>query len=224
MDNMLIYNKVRSVPKEAQKAIGGGRLKGMTDINPMWRLKVLTETFGPVGKGWYYVIKDQWTEAGANDEIAVFTNIELYVKYDNEWSMPICGTGGSMFVTKEKNGPYTSDEAYKMALTDAISVACKSLGIGADIYFSSDRSKYDKSSSNNSSSEPEVKEGVLSPKQIARLFAIAKSAELDEETVKKQVHTKFNKSVNEMTKEEYDKVCDAYETIAKAKAEAKQNG
>ena len=30
----------------------------------------------------------------------------------------------------------------KMALTDAISVACKSLGIGADVYWNKDNTKY----------------------------------------------------------------------------------
>lgn len=31
-----------------------------------------------------------------------------------------------------------------MALTDAISVACKALGFGADVYWDADKSKYDK--------------------------------------------------------------------------------
>lgn len=53
-DNMRIYNAVREVPKEAQKPITAGRLKGMTDINPMWRIKKLTELFGPCGVGWCY--------------------------------------------------------------------------------------------------------------------------------------------------------------------------
>jgi hypothetical protein len=30
-----------------------------------------------------------------------------------------------------------------MALTDAISVACKALGMGADVYFEKDRTKYE---------------------------------------------------------------------------------
>ena len=38
---------------------------------------------------------------------------------------------------------FVSDEGYKMALTDAISVACKALGIGADVWFANDRTKYD---------------------------------------------------------------------------------
>ena len=49
MDDMTIYNLARSVPDEAQKPIAAGRLKGMTDINPMWRIKRLTEIFGPCG-------------------------------------------------------------------------------------------------------------------------------------------------------------------------------
>jgi hypothetical protein len=49
-----------------------------------------------------------------------------------------------MFIAKEKSGLYTSDEAYKMALTDAISVSCKALGIAADIYWSKDNTKYTK--------------------------------------------------------------------------------
>ena len=35
MGNLDIYDKVREVPENAQKIIGGGRLKGMTDINPV---------------------------------------------------------------------------------------------------------------------------------------------------------------------------------------------
>lgn len=138
-----LYNKVRAVPKEALKEIGAGRLKGKSDINPMWRIKTLTEHFGPCGIGWYYEITKQWLEQGANGEIAGFCNINLYIKVGDEWSKPIQGTGGSSFIAREKNGPYTSDEVYKMALTDAISVACKALGFGANVYWDKDRTKYD---------------------------------------------------------------------------------
>ena len=64
---------------------------------------------------------------------------------DGEWSAAIPGTGGSAFVTEEKSGLHTNDECYKMALTDAISVACKSLGFGANVYWEKDsESKYTK--------------------------------------------------------------------------------
>lgn len=144
MENLAIYNAVRSVPDSAKRQIGAGRLKGKTDINPMWRLKTLTEQFGPCGIGWKYVITDKRLEQGANGEVAAFLDIDLFVKVDGAWSDAIPGTGGSAFVANEKNGPYTSDECFKMALTDAISVACKALGFGADVYWEADRSKYDK--------------------------------------------------------------------------------
>lgn len=143
MDNMTIYNNAKSCPENALKLIQAGRLKGKSDINPMWRIKTLTEQFGACGIGWYYDIDRQWTEQGANGEIAAFTNISLYIKVDGEWSKPIKGTGGAAFIANEKNGAYTSDECFKMSLTDAISVACKALGFAADVYWDADRTKYD---------------------------------------------------------------------------------
>lgn len=142
MENLEIYEKVREVPQEAQKQILGGRLKGKTDINPMWRIKKLTELFGVCGIGWTTKILNKWTESGANDEIAAFVEIELKVKIDGQWSEGIIGIGGSALVAKEKNALYTNDECYKMAYTDAISVACKALGVGADVYWNSDKTKY----------------------------------------------------------------------------------
>ncbi|MCH5271605.1 MAG: hypothetical protein J1E83_12790 [Lachnospiraceae bacterium] len=141
MSNLEIYEKVRSVPSSAQRKIESGRLKGKTDINPMWRIKALTEQFGPCGVGWYYKTTKQWTEQ-IGEEIAAFVNIELFIKYNDEWSQPIFGVGGSMLAAKESKGIHVSDECFKMATTDAISVACKQLGIGADVYWEKDKTKY----------------------------------------------------------------------------------
>lgn len=139
---MYIYEQSRTVPEEALKPIKGGRLNGFTDINPMWRIKKLTELYGPCGEGWYIDLRDRWLDS-AGDEIVATVIIELYTKNGDEWSRPILGIGGSKFATKERSGLYVSDEMYKMALTDAISVACKHLGFAADIYYAKDRTKYD---------------------------------------------------------------------------------
>lgn len=114
----------------------------MTDINPMWRIKVLTSEYGPCGIGWFYKPVKKWTEQAGGETVA-FVDIELFIKVEGEWSQPICGTGGSKLSQNERNGLFVSDECYKMATTDAISVACKQLGIGADVYFGADRTKYD---------------------------------------------------------------------------------
>lgn len=164
MDNMQIYKIGKEVPAEAKKNIAAGRLKGMTDVNPMWRIKKLTELFGACGFGWYTEVVEQWLEPGAKNEIVAFCNINLYVKYDNEWSKPIFGSGGSKFVIEETKGLFTSDECYKMAYTDALSVACKALGIGADVYYEKDRTKYDNKQQQETGNQKPKEE---KPKMIA---------------------------------------------------------
>ena len=141
MNKMEIWQALEKTADEAKKPIEAGRLKGFTDINPCWRMKRLTEVFGPCGIGWKYTICNSYILPGANDEVAAFVDILLYYKQDGEWSEGVPGFGGSMFVAKESKGMHTSDECFKMALSDAIGTACKALGMSADIYFSKDRSK-----------------------------------------------------------------------------------
>ncbi len=143
--NMRLYDAFRSVPEEAKKTIGGGRLKGFTDISPMWRIKKLTEAFGPCGIGWVITVLDKReVVCEKTGEIAVFVDIQLCFKEtpESEWSAPVFGTGGSMLVTNESKSVHVDDEAFKKAYTDAISVACKALGIGADVYWDKDADKY----------------------------------------------------------------------------------
>lgn len=137
-DNLRFYELLRKVPDYALKQIGAGRLKGMSDINPVYRIKAMTEAFGPCGIGWKYVITKQWLET-YGQEVKAFCNIDLFIWVDGEWSDAIPGTGGSSLVAVERSGLYVSDEAYKMALTDALSVAMKSLGVAADVYYSKDK-------------------------------------------------------------------------------------
>lgn len=142
MKNMDIYEAGKAVPAEAKKSIQAGRLKGFTDINPMWRIRKLTELFGPCGIGWYYTVEREWLEPTETGEVAAFVRIHLYIKADEDWSKPIVGVGGSAFVANESKGARMSDEAYKMAQTDALSVACKNLGIGAEVYWAAGETKY----------------------------------------------------------------------------------
>ena len=140
MNNMDIYEQVRNVPNTAKKAIAGGKLKGKTDINPMWRIKKLTELFGPCGIGWYTEPVREEIRELKNGEVVYLIDINLYVKDGDDWSKPIFGTGGSMISQFEKGNLVSNDEGKKMAYTDAISVACKALGFAADVYFERDTS------------------------------------------------------------------------------------
>lgn len=135
-NNLRFYSQGCEVPQDALKKIQAGRLRGMSDVNPMWRMKRMTEIFGPVGFGWKYEIVRQWTEV-YGEEVKCFCNLNLYVRdpETKEWSSPIPGNGGSSIVSKEKGGCYVNDEGYKMALTDALSIAMKPLGIGGNIWY-----------------------------------------------------------------------------------------
>lgn len=159
MDNLELYKGWANVPKEAQKPFDNGTFKG-TDINTMWRIKVLTERFGPCGVGWYFNIKRVWSESLGDQcgEILSNAEIELFIKYNGEWSKPIAGIGGNKMLSyiKSRDSYKPSDEAYKMAVTDAFGNACRNLGIGANVYWANDKTKYD--SFDNSTSLPSLKE------------------------------------------------------------------
>ena len=207
-ENLSIYDAVRKVPDAAKKPINGGRLKGMTDINPMWRLKTLTEQFGPCGVGWKYVITDKRMEKGAKDEIAVFVDIDLFVKVGDSWSEAIPGTGGSMFVASERNGLYTSDECYKMALTDAISVACKALGFGADVYWEKDRTKYTQPEEQQPAGKRQAPTNEVGEADEQRLWAIAKAHGIDVAQVKRAIVRDYKKTtIQSLSKAEYEELC-----------------
>lgn len=143
MDNLWLYNKYREVPASALKPFDNGKFKG-TDINTMWRIKCLTEEFGACGFGWYFDIMKLWEVAGQNGELMCFAEIKLYIKKNDEWSKGISATGGSKLITYVQSKQYhtNSDEGYKMAITDALGVACKYLGFGADVYWANDKTKY----------------------------------------------------------------------------------
>lgn len=133
-NNLAIWEEVKQVPPDMLKTIQAGRLKGKSDINPIWRYKTATELFGPIGTGWNYKIVKLWSEPGSGNQIFAFAEIEFTYKKDGAWSSPIPGIGGAMMVAQESSGLHANDEAYKMAVTDALSVAMKMLGFGADVY------------------------------------------------------------------------------------------
>ncbi len=164
MENLNLWNKKRRPPKEVLRTIQTGRLKGKSDINPQWRLEAMTELFGPIGVGWNYNIIKVWTE-NCGDEVAMFTEIQLTYRYREEpekWSKPITGVGGTKLISKEKRGLYLNDEALKMAVTDALSVAMKQLGIASDVYMGLfDGSKY--------IDEPEEKEKTIDKLKASRI-------------------------------------------------------
>lgn len=132
--NLQIYNAVCETPADAKRPFEDGPYKdrGLTSIQPIYRIKRLTELFGPVGFGWYpNIAEEQVVDVPGGDRM-IYMKIELFVKMEDEWSAPIPGFG-SCRVYGDK-----IDSCYKAAFTDAFGNACKLLGIGADIYWNKD--------------------------------------------------------------------------------------
>ena len=73
--------------------------------------------------------------------------------------------------------------------------------------------KHDKDKSTQLDISDRWSNGKLTEKQISRLYAIAYSKGYDKETVKHHVFKKFTKDVVNMTKEEYDIMCNGYEAM-----------
>ena len=195
------YEKMKQPPKWALREIAGGRLKGKTDINPQWRYEVMDETYGACGVGWKYEIERLWTEQGANSEVSVQATVKVFVKDDKGWSEPISGIGGSMLVENEKNGLRTNDEAYKMAVTDALSVALKFLGVGADVYKGLwDGTKYNKPKETQYITPEqftELQNLGADMVNLAKAYKVASVKELTFEQAEKAILTKRNQKVKE---------------------------
>lgn len=133
---------LRTPPSDALKKITGGRLNGKTDINPQWRIDAMNSVYGVCGFGWQWELRRVWNEPGSDNQVFAFAEVAIRIKSDDLWSEWVPGTGGSMLVEKESRGLHSSDEGYKMAITDALSVAFKFFGVGAEIYRGHEQGKY----------------------------------------------------------------------------------
>jgi hypothetical protein len=218
MDKMHIYQASREVPAEAKKAFNNGSFSG-TDINPMWRIKKLTELFGPCGIGWYYEVTSERAELH-NDTTMAIVDLNLYIKVDGEWSKPIYGTGGNTLVKTTKQGLKASDEGYKMALTDALSVACKALGIGADVYFEKDTTKYTQYAAAEDAVKPGEKVdlpkmGSWNPRNAISIWCHSHGLKMDAfaDIRKALVAGGIVKDIksSDLTPEDFDQLCHAIE-------------
>ncbi len=147
------YKLMSKVPNTALKPIELGTLKGKSDINPQWRYEVMTNTFGLCGVGWKYELVSHHTVPVPDGTLMVFVFINLYVKDGENWSAPIPGSGGDFLIKKDKNGIHGNDEAFKMAITDALGNAAKMIGVAADIYRGLYDSKYERQNETQCSSK-----------------------------------------------------------------------
>ena len=135
-NNMELWDRLKRTDPNATKPFDRGTFKG-TQIDPYFRYQMMTEVFGPCGKGWGYELTDPIITDGLVFVGAKVWYIDLLTK-EKFWSSMQYGGDA---LTKGKGR--VNDEAMKMAVTDAVGKALSLLGLGADIYMGQfDDSKY----------------------------------------------------------------------------------
>lgn len=136
-DYLATWNALATTDKNYTKDFKrSGGFSG-TDINPMWRIRRMTEQFGPIGVGWGYEVKRTWREDFGSTPY-VFAEIQMWY-YQNEAEENPAYTGVQIGGTDASR---TADEAYKMAITDGLGKCMAQLGLGADVYLGEFDSKY----------------------------------------------------------------------------------
>jgi len=199
------YNAVKTVPQSALKIIDFGKLKGKYDISPQWRWEILTEVYGMCGVGWYFdIVETKEVPVEATGETMLYVKVNLYIKDGDEWSKPIPGYGGDFLIQKDKNGYHGNDEAFKMAVTDALGTAAKMIGVGADVYRGLQDTKI------NAAVEKEKKEKNFDPHNAyAIILKMAKEHGLSEEQVAHQLTEMFGVGViDNITRNQMSKLYD----------------
>ena len=140
-DNLEFWNALkRTDPKATKPFQRAGGFRG-TQIDPAWRLQMMTEVFGPVGKGWGYE-QLEWTIA----ERMVFICCRVWYIDPHTGEKYFTGPqwGGTEMVRRNRDGTERpDDECFKMSMTDAIGKCMLQVGLAADIYLGQfDDSKY----------------------------------------------------------------------------------
>ena len=122
-------------------------------------------------------------------------------------------------VVKESGGLHINDEAYKMAVTDALSVALKMLGVGADVYMGLyDGSKYkdapEPTKHGGKKAEPQEKKvAMITKNQMVELTTIIKDTEYTSANVMAIATREYQKARSaDLTKEEANDLIEKLKT------------
>ena len=131
---MEIWNSVCTTDPQFTKSFQRGTTH-LTDINPAYRLRRLTELFGPAGKEWGWTLHERWREEWNGVQCAFVMLSIWYIDDDGNRCETPPQVGGTVA------GDYP-DEIWKMSITDAVGKCCMSLGISADVYLGVFDGKY----------------------------------------------------------------------------------
>lgn len=140
-DNLALWHQVEKTPPNQTKPITGKPYKGNSP-KPYWLVHRATETFGPCGIGWGFEILNERVEEGSAGDRVHIAHIRVWYKWNGERGQ-VEHIGQTMLAGKNKNGPYTDEDAPKKSVTDGLTKALSMIGFAGDIFMGRyDDSKY----------------------------------------------------------------------------------
>ena len=129
-NNMRVWSVLEKTNPDQTKAFTrSGGFKG-TAVKPIYCDQRMTELFGPCGEGWG-INEPTFQVVTTEKEILVYCTVSIW---HGSRENTVFGVGGDKVLAMQSNGPKSSDEAFKMAFTDAIGNAYKHIGMSADIH------------------------------------------------------------------------------------------
>lgn len=140
-DNLKLWEAVERTDPKQVKPITGKPYKG-TSPKPYYLVQKATETFGPCGIGWgFHIVSERVEDGSAGDKVHI-AHVRLWYVWDGKRG-ELDHVGQTMFAGKNKNGPYTDEDAPKKSVTDALVKALSMIGFAGDIFIGRyDDSKY----------------------------------------------------------------------------------
>ena len=140
-DNLALWEAVGKTDPSQVKPITGKPYKGSSP-KPYYLIKCATETFGPCGIGWGFKIVSERVEDGAQGDKVHIAHVLVWYEWEGKRG-EVEHVGQTMFAGKNKNGPFTDEDAPKKSVTDALVKALSMIGFAGDIFMGRyDDSKY----------------------------------------------------------------------------------
>jgi len=143
-NNMRIWTRVDKTDPASTKRVTFSTTKPYTAIDAYSQILAATEVFGPVGSGWGWRINEAII-VGENTDSALVISLVLWYqdRYAAEYKgeFPVYGT--APLYRGPSDSKRIDEDAYKKALTDAITKGLSYLGFNADVFLGKfDDAKY----------------------------------------------------------------------------------
>ena len=142
MDNMELWNRVKTTAPSAVKKITGKPYQGNSP-KPYWLIQRATEEFGPCGEGWGIEVKQEgFHRMTDTDVMHTAVVIVWYIKGGKRCAIEQMGQTKACY-EKNGGGMMLDEDAGKKSVTDGMVKCLSMIGFAGDIFSGQwDDSKY----------------------------------------------------------------------------------